>query len=57
MALIPNEKAKEEYIKLMAHHFRKTITEEELRKNIEGDPTILEDFVDWLQDGGEVMVI
>jgi hypothetical protein len=42
----------EQYIKQMARHFRRTISEEELRKNIKGDPTILEDFVDWLEDGG-----
>lgn len=44
---------REYFIKRMARHFKKTTTEEELRKNIEKDPTILEDFVDYLVDSNE----
>lgn len=51
------DRNREKYIKLMAHHFRETITEDELRKEIEEDPTKLEDFVDWLEDGGKVLAI
>lgn len=46
MALV-NDNNKEYYIKRMARHFAKTHTEEELRKNIEGDPSILEDFAEY----------
>jgi len=41
---------REQYIKRMARYFKRTITEEQLRKNIEKDPTILEDFVDYLEN-------
>lgn len=41
---------REKYIKIMASHFKRTITEEQLRKNIEKDPTILDDFVDYLEN-------
>jgi hypothetical protein len=57
MAFSLNERTKEHYIKMMAQHFQLTTTEEELRKAIEDDPTILEDFVDWLEDGGKVLAI
>lgn len=57
MAFSLNERTKEHYIKMMARHFKRTTTEEELRKAIEDDPTILEDFVDWLEDGGKVLAI
>lgn len=50
------DRNREDYIKLMAHHFRDTITEDELRKEVEEDPTKLEDFVDWLEDDGKVLV-
>lgn len=56
MAII-NDNNREKYIKLMAKHFNHTISEENLRKSIEGDPTILEEFVDWLEDGGKVLAI
>jgi hypothetical protein len=36
----------------MVRHFKGTLTEEELRKNIEGDPSILEDFAEYLANGG-----
>lgn len=52
-----NDNNREKYIKLMAKHFRKTTTEEKLRKEIEADPTVLEDFVDYLADGGSVSAI
>ena len=48
-----NDKNREYYIRRMARHFKRTTTEEELRKNIEKDPTILEDFVDYLVDSYE----
>lgn len=41
---------REKYIKIMARHFKRTITEEQLRKNIEKDSTILDDFVDYLEN-------
>lgn len=52
-----NDNNREKYIKLMVKHFRKTTTEEKLRKEIEADPTVLEDFVDYLEDGGSVSAI
>lgn len=51
MALI-NSDNKEYYIKRMVRHFKSSHTEEELRKNIEGDPSILEDFAEYLVNGG-----
>ena len=59
MAWITNERTKENYIRMRARHFKKTSDQEveELRKAIEADPTILEDFVDWLEDGGRVSAI
>ena len=41
---------REKYIKIMDRHFKRTITEEQLRKNIEKDPTILDEFVDYLEN-------
>lgn len=43
------DKNREYFIKRMARHFKYDEKEErELRKRIEQDPTILEDFVDYL---------
>lgn len=52
MAWIPNEKARDKYIRLMAKHFNRD--EAELRKEVEQYPERLEGFVDYLDDGGKV---
>lgn len=49
-----NSSNKEYYIKLMARHYKHTKTEEEIRKEVEDDPTVLEGFVEFLADGGKV---
>lgn len=51
-----NSETREKYIKLMAKHFKHNTTEEELRQQIQEDPAVLQDFVDWLADDGKVLL-
>jgi len=50
-----NDNNRTQYIRMFAHHFNKTVAEVE--KMLEKDPTLLDDFVDWLEDGGKVSAI
>lgn len=45
--MLVNDYNRECLIKSMARHFAHQMTEDELRKNIEGDPSILEDYAEW----------
>jgi hypothetical protein len=45
-----NDRNREMYIKRMATHFSKTMTEEEVREMVEKQPEALEEFVDYLVD-------
>ena len=54
MALI-NSDNRNEYIRLMTIHYKKS--EEQIRKEVEQDPEILEGFAEYLANGGRVSAI
>lgn len=48
---------REKYIKLMVKNYRHTKTEEQIRKEIEENPDMLEDFAGYIDNGGWVSAI
>lgn len=51
---IVNDSNREFYTERLVYNQRKTHTEEEIRENVEGDPSILEDFAEWYTNDREV---